>query len=115
MIVNIRLTALLDERYDRSEIAHGYAFTLRGPSGLPIAVSPVFATEDECERAIATVRRYAASAPVEHAPLGAAEFDRQRVLAADVAVVRDRESTAPTTSHDEHFGVADGDDNLHDA
>lgn len=74
MIVNIRLTAMLDDRYDRSTVAGVFAFTLRGPSGSPLAISPPFANEHARERAIEMVRHHAASAPVEHAPLGAVDF-----------------------------------------
>ena len=105
MIVNIRLTAPLDERYDRTRVADGHAFTLRGPSGSPIAMSPVFASEVDRERAIAFVQRHAASAPVEQAPLGAAAFDRERVLA----------TATPTTSHEEHLAADDGRESVRDA
>jgi len=104
-IVNLRLTAPLDERYTRTRVADGYAFALRGPSGSPIAMSPVFANEVDRERAIAFVQRHAASAPVEQAPLGAAALDRERVLA----------TATPTTSHEEHLAPDDSRGSPHDA
>jgi uncharacterized protein YegP (UPF0339 family) len=109
MIVNIRLTAQLDKCYDRTVAVDGYGFALQGPNGTPIAVSPLFASAADRDRAIAAVRRHAAAAPVEHAPLDATASDRARVVLFDGAAPRDREATAPTTSHDEHL-VTDEDE-----
>jgi hypothetical protein len=111
MIVNIRLTAMLPDRYDRSTVPGVCAFTLRGPSGSPLATSPLFPNEQARERAIETVRRHAASAPVEHAPIGAVDFVE--------ALQGEPETSGPkSTAHEPRIGDDVGndlEDSRHDA
>ena len=75
-ILSIRLNSLLDEGYLRSGDENGgYVFVLQAVDGIPLAVSPVYATAEERERAIDAVRRGAPWAFVTHVALGDHDFE----------------------------------------
>lgn len=67
-IVAMQMSALLEDRFTRSRTdAGGHQFALTGYRGDAIASSPVYSTDDDCQRAIRAVRVCTMSARIEHA------------------------------------------------
>jgi uncharacterized protein YegP (UPF0339 family) len=60
IVGRIRLSATMPERYEsRDSIRGGHYFVLRGDTGDVLAMSPIHASRDSCDRAILAVRESA--------------------------------------------------------